>query len=368
MTDYNNFEAEDFLSDDFFLDWVINNSREKDVFWHSWISQNPDKAIVVQQAIDIIRSVHINPVGELSQAEIDAMVERLRERQFLKKEVRPLFYRSSWLRIAAVLLLASVAGLVYFKREQKVGSNANKSNSLTQSDILIKKINSASYPMLVKLSDKSSVVLQPGSEIMYPGVFTASKREVFLTGEALFEVSKDAKRPFLVHSGDMVTRVLGTSFTVNAKKGAKQFEVIVNTGKVSVYYEKPASASDNKKRPLSEVLLTPNEKVVYLRTEERLVKTHLPKPLELSKEVSKTSFNFNETPFSDIVKAISRAYSVTIIYNEKNLANCPLTATLADQSLDEKLDLICRAVEAHYSINNGKVIIDGKGCTTTTTN
>ncbi|MFR7808806.1 MAG: FecR family protein [Butyricimonas faecihominis] len=66
------------------------------------------------------------------------------------------------------------------------------------------------------LSDGSKIYLNAGSTLRYPDQFIGDKREVFLTGEAYFEVKSDSLHPFIVHASDVAIRVLGTSFNVNA--------------------------------------------------------------------------------------------------------------------------------------------------------
>jgi transmembrane sensor len=188
-------------------------------------------------------------------------------------------------------------------------------------------------------------------------VFAANKREVYLTGEAFFEVTKNPKRPFYVHASELITRVLGTSFSVMAFNGDKQFRVVVNTGKVAVYRNSVPEAEASKEG----VLVTPNQQAVFYRKEEKMVKNALPKPTLLSREISQKIFNFNQTPFSKVISTLNEAYGINIDYN-KNLSNCLLTASLTDQPLYEKLDLICKAVEAKYDIIDGEIDIDGKGC------
>ncbi len=89
-----------------------------------------------------------------------------------------------------------------------------------------------------QLSDGSIIWLGPESSLTYPVVFTDSLREVKLEGEAFFEVSPDASKPFLVSSGKVKTRVLGTSFRVQTFEKQEDVEVTVVSGKVSVYDEK----------------------------------------------------------------------------------------------------------------------------------
>src|SRR5690606_22977878 len=95
-----------------------------------------------------------------------------------------------------------------------------------------------------------------------------------LRGEALFDVERDTLRPFYVYAGDVVTKVLGTSFTVRAIESDKKITVAVKTGKVSVSTKPGVSVNQSS----SEVILTPNQKAVYDSEVTRVKKEFVEKP------------------------------------------------------------------------------------------
>ncbi len=84
------------------------------------------------------------------------------------------------------------------------------------------------------LEDGTKVILNAGSKIWYPSNFNIHEREVILEGEAFFEVSKDASRPFRIVTESVVTTALGTSFNINAFPSNENIEIALVTGKVSV--------------------------------------------------------------------------------------------------------------------------------------
>jgi len=86
----------------------------------------------------------------------------------------------------------------------------------------------------VILSDGTMVFLNSGSELRYPEVFRDGQREVFLKGEAWFEVAKDSVRLFRVHAGEMDVRVLGTSFNVKASERMESIATTLVTGSVEI--------------------------------------------------------------------------------------------------------------------------------------
>ena len=113
----------------------------------------------------------------------------------------------------------------------------------------------------VTLQDGSIVTLEPGSEVRYTQKFM-NHREIFLSGDAFFEVTKDPNHPFFVYANEITTKVLGTSFRVKAKQGEKEIVVAVKTGKVSVFAK---SIDDVLNKNGQEITLTPNQQVIYKR-------------------------------------------------------------------------------------------------------
>ena len=109
------------------------------------------------------------------------------------------------------------------------------------------------------LSDGSIVWLKGNSKLNFPAIFKGGLRNVDLEGEALFEVAKDASRPFVIHCGGLTTRVLGTS--LNIKNEHNKIEVNVLTGRVYL--------SSNKTKALT---LHPRQKAVYSALHETVVK------------------------------------------------------------------------------------------------
>ncbi|WP_374164831.1 FecR family protein [Arcticibacter sp. MXS-1] len=365
MMKHSNYSVVDLLLNDSFVEWVKSGCREEDP-WASWPDRHPEREEEFFQARDIILTASIIPSKELSTDEIRHISERInqevseRERRNLPHGKVMLLVRSMAVRVAAAVLLCLTAGvsLLYLYRSEERPSEVagrvwNGSQTINQ-------------PGLVRLPDGTSVVLKKGSSIHFVIPFANNKREVYLTGEAYFEVQKDKHRPFLVYSDQMVVKVLGTSFLVKAYKNDQQFKVTVTTGRVSVFSQKDASKA-RKSSSLDDlngkgVLLAPCQQVTFNRDPETLTKREVETPSILSEDIAKSRLNFVETPFSEVVNTLSAAYDIPIVYNDDRLGKCPLTASLSDQTFYEKLALLCKAVEATYEVRDGRIVISGKGC------
>ncbi|HET6254410.1 MAG TPA: FecR domain-containing protein [Puia sp.] len=228
-------------------------------------------------------------------------------------------------------------------------------NLLVRQDL--DRVNQTDRSQTVYLVDGSKVVLQPGAGIRHAAFLQKDKREVYLQGNAFFEVAKDARRPFYVYSGDLVVRVLGTSFKVATDKESGDITVLVTTGKVAV---------TRKTAPLPQpLILTTNQIAFYKGHSRDLVQLKAEKK-DLTPDLIPTapaiSFNFDETPVEDIFQTLENAYGIPFHYDKATFSHCVLTTSLADESLEEKIRIICEAIGATYELKEDGIFLEGKPC------
>ncbi|MFA6086273.1 FecR family protein [Mucilaginibacter sp.] len=356
MANYDNYEIEDFLQDDSFIDWILNEKAEGNAFWTTFLSEHPEKRTLIEKARAILISINVKPLeDQLSDTEINLRVNLIQDQAFRQIPERQVpmikIYQRQWFKTAAIFLIFITIGFISYQ-------TLTKSDDLITKDVLnnqVKISNTSNKSKLVLMNDGSLAVLTPGSEIQFPSAFKGEERNVYLQGEAFFEVHKDHKHPFLVHSQNMITRVLGTSFTVKAFKNAAEFRVIVNTGKVWVYDQKTKPAAEKKDVVIA---LSPNQQVTYKRNALQFKKDTLIHPLLLSKEVAVKELNFTNIQFSTVISKLNEAYGIQIEYNKQKLGDLRITALLAEHPLNEKVELICRAVNAKYRFADGRIIIE----------
>lgn len=234
----------------------------------------------------------------------------------------------------------------------------------TDGKSLIQKINDTSQPDTVLLADGSTVVLQPQSELTYSKRFTQNHREVFVRGEALFQVQEDKEHPFYVYSHDLITQVVGTTFIVRSNEKNDQSEVVVLTGKVIVTKNESDNRFYQKILPVrsTAVTLTPNQKVVYHRKEELTVTLiEDPAPVAMENE-DKPNFLFNESPLSEVISGIEKTFGIGILLTDKKIYQCTFTGDLTDQSMHDMLEFVVQSVGATYKIDGTKILIEGGNC------
>jgi transmembrane sensor len=209
----------------------------------------------------------------------------------------------------------------------------------------------------VMLPDGSLVTLAENASIVTEENYGNGTRTVYLTGEAFFDIKRNTKMPFLVHSGDLVTEVLGTSFRIKPQSGSTTIEVSVKSGKVSVYA--PNGDGGRKKNG---VIVTPNQKALY-DTESKTIRqdiVDLPEVILPHQAVS--DFQFEEATISRVLKMMQQAYGVDILVGNSVLNDCAFTGDLNGLNMYQQLEMVCGVVNAEYEIRGTTIFVTGSGC------
>jgi ferric-dicitrate binding protein FerR (iron transport regulator) len=208
------------------------------------------------------------------------------------------------------------------------------------------------------LTDSSKVTLAGGSEMRIAEDFNKSRREVFLTGEGFFEVAHDSDRPFLVYVDGLTTKVEGTSFRITAPKDGDAVTVAVSTGRVSV-----STIQAGKTGGSEYVVLAPNQQVIFQRKTSKLLTTLVETPRVIPRDEKQYRIKFRDTPVSEIFEAIEEMYGIDIIYDSA-LATCAINTVFNSDGLYDRLDLICKAINASFEVEGVQIRIRGGSCGT----
>lgn len=358
---YQHYTVTDFVADPFFRSWVLEQDPEAAVFWENWMNENAGRLEELDEArawlyVVAGRKLH------LGAQELDERVQNVLARtggQAARAEtrMRPVFYR--YFSIAAsVCLVAGLGWLGYRSMERKADRPGGIVGMNYSAQVV--RFNGTGKPIAILLEDSSMVTLAPESELAFPEKFAPEKREVHLKGEAFFQISHNPDRPFLVKTKELVTRVLGTSFTVRSFEKDPKASVSVKTGRVSVYSKKEEQGATSPDKVVG-VVLTPNQRVLFDKQESRLVKMIVDAPLRVS-EIPPASLVFDEAPVGTVFQTLEKEYGIELFFNEEVLSDCQLTANLSGLPMYEQLDLICRIIHAKYEVADARVIIHGRGC------
>ena len=302
---------------------------------------------------------------ELSPVEKEQISQRLRFniRQALPSATKQKSLRHSgflMLKIAASLIIAVL--VTYFLLPRTAVTDSNDVVHSVPSTNKIEHANDTKGILKIFLPDSSSVELKPNSEISYSKTWSDQKREVHLKGEGFFEVVKDNKRPFYVYGGEVVTKVLGTSFSVRAAENAESIEVAVRTGKVSVYEGAHQTMSNQNGADATGVILTPNEKVEYFVKDNHWVTSLVEEPRPLPNANKAVDFLFSSTPINEIINKIEETYSIDVILENEASHSCTFTGDVSMMELYDILDVICKSTGTNYEVKGTKILITGRAC------
>lgn len=354
--DYSAYDTADFVCDDSFVAWV-KEGRDS-AHWEQLMTQHPDKHEAMLQARAIIQAAVQLPAFQLKEQDQLQMWDKIQDRIETGAAV-PLakrrFYRY-WAAAAVCIIAGATLWWTRPKEPATVYSRLLREAKL-EGDKHLEEVNEGERLKTVRLPDGSSVVLQPGARISYP-VCSAGNctREVYLSGAAFFEVSRNTLQPFVVYANEMVINVLGTSFHVKAYQQDSLVEVQVKTGKVALSVQSPGNKAVSN--------LSANQRAVLQRNTLAISVT-LPERVKADPKASETinySFVFNDAPVDSVIATIENAYGVHFSYDKQLLADCRLTASLTDEPLYEKIRLICKALEAGCIIEGNDIILTAKGC------
>jgi len=261
------------------------------------------------------------------------------DRSKLKKEIRHIkksnkvifLQNRNWSIAASLLVLMGLSCFFYLSSEEVISKQyTTKSGEHAK----------------VVLSDGTQIWLNAGSQLKYPAEFKGDTREVYLSGEAFFDVAKDKKHPFIIHTHKMDTKVLGTSFNVQAYPDHATQEVSVLTGRVNV---KSTVTEEN-------VYVTPGQKVVF-KSKCNKMQAFTDIPMNSISLWRKNIIVFEDAPLPEVIATINRNYNVNIQLENKNLNNLKISAYFKELPVDQVVALVCNIINANYKQESGNYII-----------
>lgn len=281
----------------------------------------------------------------------------IRSQETETNNIRPLINRTLIVRIAAAILI--LLGFTFYLsyRSRQVGT------FLAGVDVKqpVRYCNKTETTQKILFPDKSFVLLKPGSIIEYERNFSGSLRQVNLRGEGFFQVTANPKKPFIVYTETVVAKVLGTSFLIKSGVDDSEASVTVTTGKVSVFKTAEIKKGNTLVGMTNGMIILPNH-TASLSPEQKLEKT-LPKSLHMLHPVVSNSFDFDNTPVETAFSRLQEHYGIAIRYDKEKVRSCSISVSLGKEDFYQKLDIICRTINASYVIDDGNIVVTAKGCT-----
>ncbi len=282
--------------------------------------------------------------------------------------------KKKWYWAAAILVIACGA-LITFLQFNKKGSNTGQVSYVNE---VSTRPGSKSK---IQLPDGSMVWLNAGSKLTYTKDFGKKNREVILTGEAFFDVTKNPEKPFLIQTNSINIKVLGTAFNVKAYPEDKQTETSLIRGSIEVTI---------KNRPNDKIFLSPSEKLVVenmvvaenSKTAKKEISSSRPavkQNFSIGPIIPKLSINklkysavdstvaeiqwinnrlvFRDESFADLAIRLERWYDVTIEINDGALEEARLNGIFQSETIVQALEALKISVPFQYDQKGNKIII-----------
>lgn len=254
----------------------------------------------------------------------------------------------TFIKIAASLLVILGLTMLIYTKKPAIGNYFNPVKYVTVE---------AAHGKVKKLilSDGSEVWLNAGSTLRYPEIFTSDKRELVLEGEAFFNVHHDPEKAFIIHSSQLNTVVMGTSFNVKSYRNEPS-QITVRTGKVAVAEKKSPSLTDKSKT----VFLSPAQQTTYIAGTGFTLRDHVDPQEYMGWQ--KGNLVFTGKTLLQMKSIIERWYDVKIVLENKKLESCSMVGSYHQETLRNILEAMRFSLNITYKISGKVVTIKGGKC------
>jgi len=376
-----------------FISWVFDPTSGLDLYWKQFGTQHPEEIKNIQMARKIILQFR-TVAKSLSEEEkillFARVLKQIEEKQKSRKLIRILYNVAKYAAVA--ILFFSVGALLFYRQnainpafysfnseEQVPGNQAQLIRSNGENVILGNQRSIVSYQKSgelvinkdtlkpaktysniakslnqliipygktseILLPDGTKVFLNAGSRLAYPDIFTGDSREVFLMGEAYFEVKHDSKYPFIVQVNDLRIKDMGTRFDVSAYSSDGRIETVLTEGKVSIMKNNSGLFSQATE-------LIPGQLASFDRETNQISV----KSVNVENYILWTQgiIKFESADFSRLVKKLERFYNIRFQFNDPMLGTLKISGKLElKEDRDEVLERIARTASVKI-VNNG---------------
>ena len=243
------------------------------------------------------------------------------------------------LAAASVACLIAIVGLTLWFSVSHAGKNALAASTTITTD--------EGEKARIYLSDSTKVFMNSGSTLQYDVNYNTSERIVKLTGEAFFNVSTNAEKPFIVKLEQLTVSATGTRFNVLSYSNENRIETTLERGKIQV----AICGHDT-------IDVKSGQQVVYFTKTNKVVLRDVPTETYTSWKENK--LRLIDTPFEETLRKIARRYNVTFEIRNRDLLDLKYTATFIDESIEEVMQMLKAVSPITYKIYNRTAISDKK--------
>ena len=287
--------------------------------WLSASEENKKTAQTIETVWESTATINTNLIPNIDlDKEFNALESRIQQTEKQQGTKAPKVRRlnPSWYAVAASLVLLLTVG--YLFRSTLFGTTQQEWVEVTTEDTI----------QDIQLADGTVVKLNKNSYLKYPKTFGDSERNVFMKGEAFYQVKHDATKPFLITSDQVKVKVLGTSFNVEDWKTKKQAVVSVTSGKVLM----------QTKNQDKEVILEKGDQGIYNPQDQTLVQSSTNAENSISWFTKKLVFA--NTPLTTVIQTLEKTYAITIEIENQELISCGFTSQVQTNNPKEALETL----------------------------
>jgi ferric-dicitrate binding protein FerR (iron transport regulator) len=267
-------------------------------------------------------------------------------------------------KLAFIGIAAGIFTIFFINYSLRLDKSVTKqTNNAFVNEVVTKRGSKSS----IKLPDGTIVRLNTDSRLTYLNFTAGKNREVTLIGEAYFDVAHDSSRPFIIHTGKINIKVLGTSFNVRNYPQDKELETSLIKGKIEVSLES---------RPEDIITLKPTEKLIIAKEQDELatatkVKSSIDNKVVLTSItylrydslVAETSWLndkmvFVNQPLDKIAIELERKYAITVSFKDEKVKKYRYTGVFENVSLEKVFQLIKYSKNINYKIDDKNIVIE----------
>jgi transmembrane sensor len=350
-----NYQIEDFVTDETFINYHFNRNSADQAFWEDWLAAHPENIKMVEEAKEMLQNLSLT-LSEKEYTEELAKIEKAINNP-LSRSVR------SKPVISRFLNWGKTTGATPRKRQYArnyalflvpailiclIGGNFLLKFLTRQPERLTERFNDNERPVVFTLNEGTVVTLAPHGVFRYPSSFGNKDRRVYLDGEAQFQVTRDDTHPFKVYAGDLVGTVLGTIFHVKKLPGDSVVLIELIKGKLKV--ETIGSIGF----PKQTVLLIPDERVVYRGHGQKMYKERWQPQGDSILTINHLVFRQNN--FEEIARKLKEVFGVNVINKSKKKA-WRFTGEFRNTTALNILKSICIVEGLKYEVQEDTVFI-----------
>ncbi|MBO9204726.1 MULTISPECIES: FecR family protein [Niastella] len=354
--------VEDLLQEESFINYCLRNNEQDVRYWENFIAAHPGKRELIAEAVQEYRLLFT----ALAQSDLNEQLGNLKNKLEgnestpvieLNRTGRlraPFYQRFSSTAIVALTII-TIGLYLFWKTQRTPTAQPNRVQYVCKPG----ERKSFQFP------DGTQVILNAGSELYLNEEYAKNTREVYLKGEAFFEVQHNAAVPFIVHTSSMDVKALGTAFNVKSYNNENKTEAVLIRGLVEVTLKK-----DNNRK----LLLHPDEKVLWTEKEGEATngpavnKSKMEQAVVQSvrktdngdvKEVAWVQNNlaFEDEAFEEIAYQLNRWYNVTIQFESNDIKQYHFTATFKKEKIEQVLDILRTSKRFNYRFEGEQKIL-----------